>query len=232
MRWINVFGLRLRSLLRSARVEHELDEEVRYHLERQVDENIAAGMSPEEARYSALRDFGGVEQRKEECRDARGLAFVDIVRQDLRYALRMLRKNPAFTVVALLSIGLGVGANSAIFSLVDQALLRQLPVREPGRLVLLRWKGTFIGKGWGSGDLLSHPMFRDLKAESQVFDGVFCRHPTSVYLSVENTPEPTNAEIVSGTYFDILGVRPAVGRLLDESDRPPTGRPPCRGAVV
>jgi predicted permease len=191
---------------------------MRHHLERQVDENLAAGMSLEEARYSALRDFGGVEQRKEECRDARGLAFVDSIRQDLNYALRMLRKNPAFTVVALLSIGLGVGANSAIFSLVDQALLRPLPVREPERLVLLSWKGTFIGKGWGSGDLLSHPMFRDLKADNQVFAGVFCRHPTFVYLSMENMPELTNAEIVSGNYFDILGVRPAFGRLLDESD--------------
>jgi hypothetical protein len=165
MRW-NVFGLRLRSLLRPARVEHELDEEVRHHLELQVEENVAAGMSAEEARYSALRDFGGVEQRKEECRDARGLAFVDSVRQDLRYALRTLGKNRAFTVVAVVSIGLGVGANSAIFSLVDQALLQQLPVREPERLVLLSWKGTFIGKGWGSGDLLSHPMFRDLKADN------------------------------------------------------------------
>jgi predicted permease len=218
MRWINVFVLRLRSLLRSGHIEHELDEEVRHHLERQVDENIAAGMSPEEARYSALRDFGGVDQRMEECRDARGLAFVDSFRQDLRYALRMLGKNPAFTVVALLSIGLGVGANSAIFSLVDQALLRQLPVREPDRLVLLSWNGTFVGKGWGSGNLLSHPMFKDLKADNQVFDGVFCRHPTSVYLSVDNAPEPAGAEIVAGTYFDVLGVRPALGRLLDESD--------------
>ena len=218
MRWIDVFGLRLRSLLRSTRVEHEMDEEVRYHLERQVEENVAAGMSPEEARYSALRDFGGVEQSKEECRDARGLALVDSVRQDLRYALRMLRRNPAFTVVALVSIGLGVGVNSAIFSLVDQALLRPLPVREPERLVLLSWNGTFIGKGWGSGDLLSHPMFQDLKTDNQVFDGVFCRHPTSVYLSLEKTPELANAEIVSGNYFDILGVRPTVGRLLDDSD--------------
>jgi hypothetical protein len=121
MRWIDVFGLRLRSLLASRRVEHELDEEMRHHLERQVDENLAAGMSPEEARYSALREFGSVDQRKEECRDARGLAFVDSLSQDLRYALPILRKNPGFTVVALLSIGLGVGANSAMFSLVDQA---------------------------------------------------------------------------------------------------------------
>ena len=218
MRWIRILRLRLRSLFHAGRVEQELDEELRYHVERQVEQNLAAGMSPEEARYAALREMGGLDQRKEECRDARGLAFVDGLRQDLRYALRILRKNPAFTVVAVLSIGLGVGANAAIFSLVDQALLRQLPVREPERLVLLSWKGTFIGKGWGSGDLLSHPMFRDLKADNQVFDGVFCRHPTFVYLSVENTPELANAEIVSGNYFDILGVRPALGRLLDESD--------------
>jgi predicted permease len=218
MRWIKVVGLKLRSLLRPARVERELDDEMRHHLERQVDENVAAGMSPEEARFLALRDFGGVEQRKEECRDARGVGVVDGLRQDLRYALRILRKNPGFTLVALLSIGLGVGANSAIFSLVDQALLRQLPVREPERLVLLSWNGAFVGRGWGSGDLLSHPMFLDLKADNQVFDGVFCRHPTSVYLSAEGTPEPTNAEIVSGSYFDVLGVRPALGRLFDESD--------------
>src|SRR5438445_2685670 len=144
--------------------------------------------------------------------------MLEQLRYDLRHAVRGLLRDRAFTAVALLSVGLGVGANSAIFSLVDQALLRPLPVREPERLVLLSWNGTFIGKGWGSGDLLSHPMFRDLKADNQVFDGVFCRHPTSVYLSLENTPELANAEIVSGNYFDILGVRPTVGRLLDDSD--------------
>ena len=218
MRRIDVLGLRLRSLLRFRRVERELDEEMHHHLERQVEENLAAGMSPEAARDAALREFGGLEQWKEECRDARGLAFVEGTRQDLRYALRTLRKNPGFTAVAVLSIGLGVGANSAIFSLVDQALLRRLPVHEPERLVLLSWNGTFVGKGWGSGDLLSHPMFRELKADNQVFDGVIARHPTSVYLSVENAPEAVDAEIVSGNYFDVLGVRPARGRLLDESD--------------
>jgi putative ABC transport system permease protein len=144
--------------------------------------------------------------------------MLDSLRHDLGYALRGLLRDRGFTVVAVLSIGLGVGANSAIFSLVDQALFRRLPVREPERLVLLDWNGSFIGSGWGSGNLLPHPMFRDLKAENQVFDGVFARHPTSVHLSVENAPEPVNAEIVSGTYFGVLGVRPARGRLLDESD--------------
>src|SRR5260221_7289688 len=94
---------------------------------------------------------------------------------DLRHALRGLGRDRAFTLVAVLSIGLGVGANSSIFSLVDQALLRRLPVKEPGSLVLLNWKGTFIGHGWGSDNLLSYPMYRDLKAENQVFDGLFAR---------------------------------------------------------
>jgi len=137
---------------------------------------------------------------------------------DVRYALRGLLRDRAFTLVALVSIGLGVGANSAIFSLVDQALFRQLPVKDPERLVLLNWSGTFIGPGWGSSNLNSYPLYRDLAAENQVFDGMFCRHPTSVYLSAENTPEPVNAEIVSGSYFPVLGVRPALGRLLEESD--------------
>jgi predicted permease len=137
---------------------------------------------------------------------------------DLAHAGRGLLRHRAFSLVALLSIGLGVGANAAIFSLADQALFRTLPVRKPEELVLLSWKGAFIGSGWGSGDLLSHPLYRDLKAENQVFDGVFGRHPTTVHLTVENVAEPVTAEIVTGSYFGVLGVQPAIGRLIEESD--------------
>jgi predicted permease len=137
---------------------------------------------------------------------------------DVKHAVRGLLRDRAFTIVALLSIALGAGANSAIFSLVDQALFRRLPVREPQRLALLNWKGTFIGRGWGSGNLQSYPFFRDVNAENQVFDGVFCRFPTSVNLSAGTTPEPVNAEIVSGSYFPVLAIRPAAGRLIGESD--------------
>ena len=144
--------------------------------------------------------------------------MLESIRYDVRHAVRGLLRDRAFTVVALLSIGLGVGANSAIFSLVDQALYRRLPVREPDRLVLLDWKGSFIGGGWGSGNLNSHPMFRQLKAENQVFEGMFARHPTIALFAVDGGPEPVNTEIVSGSYFGVLGVRPAMGRLLDESD--------------
>jgi predicted permease len=144
--------------------------------------------------------------------------MLEPLRYDLRHAVRGLLRDRSFTAIALLSIGLGVGANSAIFSLVDQALFRQLPVREPERLVLLSWNESFVGSGWGSGNLQSHPMFRDLKAESRFFDGLIARHPTQVHVSIDGTPAPVNAEIVSGSYFGVLGVRPALGRLLDESD--------------
>jgi len=138
--------------------------------------------------------------------------------QDLRQGLRGLLHDRAFTAVAVLSIGLGVGANSAIFSLVDQALFRQLPMREPERLVLLSWNGTFVGSGWGSGNLLPHPLFRDLKARNEVFEGLLARHPARVHFAMEGAAEPVNADIVSGSYFSVLGIAPALGRLIDESD--------------
>ena len=144
--------------------------------------------------------------------------MMEQLRYDVRHAVRGLLRDRSFTVIAILSVGLGVGANSAIFSLVDQSLFRRLPVRDPERLVLLSWNGSFVGTGWGSGNLLPHPMFRDLKAENQVFDGLFARHPTQIHLSVDGAPAPVNAEIVSGSYFGVLGVRPALGRLLEESD--------------
>lgn len=140
------------------------------------------------------------------------------LRYELRNGLRGLLRAPSFTLVAVLSIALGVGANAAVFSLVDQALVRQLPVRDPQRLVLLSWEGGFVGGGWGSGNLLSHPLYRELAADNKVFDGMFARHPTRVDLAVENTAEPVRAEIVSGSYFGVLGVRPALGRLIDETD--------------
>jgi predicted permease len=144
--------------------------------------------------------------------------MLDWLWYDVKHALRGLRRDREFAAVALLSIGLGVGANSAIFSLVDQALFRRLPVQEPDRLVLVEWKGTFVGTGWGSGNLLPHPMFRQLAAENTVFDGVFARHPVVVHLALAGSAEPVQADVVSGTFFGVLGVRATLGRVLDESD--------------
>src|SRR5437773_7873967 len=135
--------------------------------------------------------------------------------REVRFSLRGFLKDKSFPVTALLSIGLGVGANAAIFSLVNQALLRLLPVREPERLVLLNWRGTFIGKGWGSSNLMSYPFYQDVRDQTDVFDGVFGRAPTTVNLGVDSAAEPVNAEIVTGSYFGVLGVRAFLGRTIE-----------------
>ena len=142
--------------------------------------------------------------------------------QDLRYALRQLRKSPGFTIVAMCILALGIGANTAIYSLLDQVLLRSLPVKDPGRLVQLKSVGSDSGhvSSWGGDDHLyfSYPMYRDLRDKSSVFDGMLARTPAQVGVQYHNESKLGMAELVTGNYFQVLGLNPAMGRLIMPSD--------------
>src|ERR1700756_2712379 len=153
------------------------------------------------------------------------IGWLDTVLRDLKYTFRMLARTPGFTVVAVLTLALGIGANTAIFTLLDQVLLRLLPVKDPQQLVLLTMKGRHYGSNWG-GNAISHPMFRDFREHNQVFSDMFCRFPTSASLSFGQQAERESVELVSGTYFFTLGVVPAMGRILTpEDDQVPSGHP-------
>src|SRR5262249_38252934 len=137
MRWLTKIPLRLRSLFDKRGLDRELDDEIRYHLERQTEENVARGMAPDQARRAALAELGGTEAHKEDCRDARRVTWVHDLAKDLRFGLRMLRKSPGFSAVAVLILALGIGATTAIASFIDAILLHALPVRAPDELALL-----------------------------------------------------------------------------------------------
>jgi predicted permease len=153
------------------------------------------------------------------------LGWLDTVLRDLQYTFRMFARTPGFTVVAILTLALGIGANTAIFTLLDQVLLRLLPVKDPQQLVLLTMRGRHYGSNWG-GNAISHPMFRDFREHNEVFSDMFCRFPNSASLSFGQQAERVQVELVSGTYFSTLGVVPAMGRLLTPADDiVPSGHP-------
>jgi hypothetical protein len=157
----------MRALLRRSQAERELDEELRHHIERQIEQNIRLGMNPDEARYAALKSFGGVEQAKERSRDSRGVRWIEELWQDLRYGVRILLKNPGFAAMSVASLALGIGINSIIFSLIDAVLLRPLPVANPEELVALATSDDHGSQPHG----LSHPDFIDFRDRHEVFEG-------------------------------------------------------------
>jgi predicted permease len=212
---------RIVSLARSSHSERDLDEELQHHIELKTQENIEAGMTPEEARYTALRAFGGVEQKKEQCRDADRPRWIEDLFQDLRYGLRQLRRNPGFTAVAVLTLALGIGANSAIFSAINAVLLKFLPVPHPEQLVLLRWQSPHE-----TTDYLPYPMFNRFREERQVFTGVTALHDLDLATRVDREQGLAAGQLVTGNYFSVLGVRPLMGRTFtSEDDRAPGADP-------
>jgi hypothetical protein len=151
--------------------------------------------------------------------------WLEMVGRDFGYAVRTLRRSRGFAAVAALTLALGIGANTAIFTLLDQVLLRLLPVKNPQQLVLLTMRGHHYGSNWG-GNAISYPMYRDFQDHNEVFSGMFCRFPDAASLTFAGHAERTRVELVSGTYFDVLGVSAAVGRTITlDDDRVPNGHP-------
>ncbi|MGC2232176.1 MAG: hypothetical protein WBA09_11785, partial [Candidatus Acidiferrum sp.] len=153
------------------------------------------------------------------------ISSLDAAFRDFKYSLRTLGRTPGFTVIAILTLALGIGANTAIFTLLDQVLLRLLPVKNPQELVLLTMRGHHYGSNWG-GNAISHPMFRDFRAHNDVFSDMFCRFPFDASLSFNGQAEHVQLEMVSGTYFSTLGLNPYLGRVFTpDDDRIPDAYP-------
>ena len=206
----------LQALFQKEEFDRRLSEEVTFHLEKQIEQNMEAGMSPEEARHAALRSFGGVEQVKEECRDARGVRFVERLLQDFRFALRMLAKNPGFTGVAIITLALGIGLNTAVFSMVNGLLLRPLPIQHPSQIYTLaaEEKSGGFSNGFSYGDFQeirnqTSGLFSDM-AGVQVF--------SATGLTVDGKSERIWTNFVTGNFFSLLGIRPALGRFILPSE--------------
>jgi putative ABC transport system permease protein len=220
---LNKMRTRLRALRHRAEMERELDEELRIHIEQQTEQNIRLGMSPDEARYAALKGFGGVEQAKERSRDTRGIQWLEELWQDLRYGARMLVRNPGFTSVAVLSLALGIGANTAIFSLLDAILLKRLPVKQPEQLVIVATAAPGLSEPISS---FSYPVFRELNEKNSVFAGMFARATMPMSMSDGGQAERVVGELVSGDFFTLLGVGPHLGRIFSEADNRSPGAHP------
>ena len=206
--------LRLRAIFCKNRVEQELDEELRFHVECRTEEEIAKGLPPQEARYVALRMMGGVEQRKEECRDVRRTQVVDQFIQDIHYAWRSLLKSPEFAVVAVLTLALGLGANSAIFSVVHAVLLRALPYTNPADLALVNSAENRKFRKTGT----TYRDYEEWKTHASAFQELALYQRDSFTLTSFDEPRFADAANVSANFFALLGIPPLVGRVPSDEE--------------
>jgi len=215
--WIARFG----GLVGKQRRDRELAEELESHLQFHIEDNLRAGMTPEEARRVALIKLGGLEQTKENYRDRRGLPWLESLLQDFRYGLRMLRKNPGFTVVVMLTLALGIGANSTIFSWVNSTVLNPIPgVRHANEYVAISTRAE------RDHTTISYRDYLDLRERNSTFSSIIAADPTPLGLTTKGRPEHVWGLWVSANYFDVLGVRPIAGRgFLPTEDTKPNGAP-------
>ena len=203
--------LRLRSLFTRNRVEQELDDELRYHLEQQVASYIRQGLAHDDAVRRARLEFGGLDQIKEEHRDARGISLVDHLGRDLQYAARQIRRAPGFAALAVVCLGLGIGTNTAIFGVINSVMLRPMPVAEPERLVMV---------SRGESASLSYAAYRDLQVRTRVLSGLAMTLPMESDLDVDGESDFVAAEVVSASYPQVLGLTPTLGRWFVDDREP------------
>src|SRR5712692_10546178 len=228
---------------RRRRMMDDLDQDIREHIERETQDNLERGMTPEEARYAAVRKFGNVMRVKEETREVWTFVWVEQLLQDIQFGLRMLRNSPGFAAVAILTLALGIGANTAIFSLIDAVMLRSLPVENPSQLVLLKWGARNApnihgymtsgdcpmnlrpGAANPSGCSFSEPMFREI-AQAKVFSATAAFANSGRLNLTGNGPATViNGQLVSGDFFRTMGLKAAAGRLIDAADDAPSAAP-------
>ena len=212
MMWLRMLFYRMAAVLRTDKMERDLEDEIRSHLDFAARENELRGMSARQARAEALRQFGGVQQIKERYRDRRGFPLLESIVQDIRYAMRTLRRSPGFTLVVLITLALGIGANTAIFSLIDAVMLRPLPVQDPGRLVQLARIGA-----WGTISSFSYSDFKRFRNENHTLSDTAASSTFGkMEVSIDGRPARIEGELVSGNFFSVLGINPRIGRVFED----------------
>src|SRR6266852_5027682 len=223
MRQLQAWLLRLGGLFRKDQRDAEFSSELQSHLQLHIDENLRAGMSPGEARRQALIKLGGVEQTKEIYRERRGLPVLEVLLHDIQYALRTLRKNPGFTAVAVLTLALGIGANSAIFQMLDALTMGSLPVRNPQEIAEVKIADKHGARGsvqfWNA--QASYPLWDEIRRRQQAFSGIFAWSPGQYNLSPSGEARWASGLEVSSSFFSTLGIQPALGRVFVDTDDQP-----------
>jgi predicted permease len=206
---------RLNALFRHGDLDRGMNAEVRFHIEMETEKNIKLGMSPGEARLKALRSFGPMEKHKEETRDARGVSWIETLIADLRYGSRALLKHPGYALLAVLTLGLGIGANTAIFSVINGVLLKPLPYEHGDRLVVIQQSRPLSGQPQVG---VAIAEYFDYRARADVFDGLVEYHQMNFDLINRGEPDRVNTGVVSHNFFELLGIKPIIGRSFEAAD--------------